>query len=51
MTKNIFTCVMVAKEIVFGSVYFTTKMLAATDWVELLCCQSSIWSHGMMQFE
>jgi len=21
--------------------------LAATDWLELLCCQSKIWSRGM----
>jgi len=34
-----------------GSVYFTTNILAATDWLELLCCQSNIRSRGMMQFE
>jgi len=35
-----------------GSVYFSTaKMLAATDRLELLCCQANVQSHGMMQFE
>jgi len=26
-----------------GSVYFATKMLTATAWLELLCCQSEAW--------
>jgi len=34
-----------------GSVYFTAKILAATDQLELLCRQSNIRSRGMMQFE
>jgi len=32
-----------------GSVYFTAKVLAATDRLELLCRQSNIWSRGMLQ--
>jgi len=32
-------------------VYFTTKMLAATDRLELLCHQSNIQSCGMIQIE
>jgi len=28
------------------SVYFTAKMLAATDWLELLCRHSKIRSRG-----
>jgi len=32
----------------FGSVYFTTNILAATDQLEL---QSNIWSRDMTQFE
>jgi len=34
-----------------GSVYFTAKMLVATDWLELLCRQPNIQSRGMTQFE
>jgi len=34
-----------------GSVYFTANTLAATDQLELLCCQSKIRSCGMTQFE
>jgi len=32
----------------FGSVYFTTNILAATDQLEL---QSNIWSRDMTQFD
>jgi len=35
--------------IIKGSVYFAAKMLAPTDWLELLCHQSNIWSRGMTQ--
>jgi len=31
--------------------YFTAKMLAATDPLELLCRQSNIWSRGMTQYK
>jgi len=34
-----------------GSVYFTANILAATDWLELLSCQSNIRSRGIRQFE
>jgi len=34
-----------------GSVYFTAKMLAAMDRLELLCRQSNIRSHGMVQYK
>jgi len=37
--------------IIFGSVYFTAKILVATDWLKLLCRQSKIRSRGMTQFE
>ena len=30
--------------------YFTGDILAATDRVELLCCQLKIWSRGMTQY-
>ena len=38
-------------QLITGSVYFTAKMLAATDRLELLCCQSNIQSHGMTQYK
>jgi len=34
-----------------SSVYFTAKMLAATDRLELLCHQSNIQYCGMMQYK
>jgi len=34
-----------------GSVYFTTKMLVATDRLKVLCHQSNIWSRGMTQYK
>jgi len=34
-----------------GSVYFTAKILAATDQLELLCRQLNIRSRGMMQYK
>ena len=34
-----------------GSVYFTAKMLAATDQLEKLCHQSNIRSHAMTQYK
>ena len=34
-----------------GGVYFTSDILAAADWLELLCRQSKIWSRGMMQYQ
>jgi len=34
-----------------GSIYFTANILAATDWLKLLCRQSNIQSRGMTQFE
>jgi len=33
------------------SVYFTADILAATDWLELLCRQSNIRSRGTTKFE
>jgi len=30
-----------------GSVYFTAKILVATDQLELLCCQTKIRSRGV----
>jgi len=47
-------CLLLIKEnLLFfkGSVYFTAKMLVATDWLELLCRQLNIQSRGMTQFE
>jgi len=34
-----------------GSVYFTTNILATTDWLERLCHQSKIPSGSMTQFK
>ena len=34
-----------------GSVYFIGDSLAATNRLELLCCQSKIRSRGMMQYQ
>ena len=34
-----------------GSVYFTSDILAATYWLQLLCHQSKIRSHGMTQYQ
>jgi len=34
-----------------GIVYSTGDILAATDWLELLCRQSKIWFCGMTQYK
>jgi len=38
-------------QLTVGSVYFSPKILAATDQLELLCRQSNIRPCGMTQFE
>jgi len=34
-----------------GSIYFTSDILAATDWLQLLCRQLKIRPHGMTQYK
>jgi len=50
--KLLMNCILQIKtSLLIGSVYFITKMLLATDRLELLCRQLNICSCGMMQYK